>query len=74
MLRSAEGGFLQALELARDRRARSLELRAAISLGRLWQRQERQADARAAIYEWFTEGFDTSDLKEAQALLEELSR
>jgi predicted ATPase len=53
-----------------------LELRAAMSLSRLWQRQGRRAEARqllAPIYGWFTEGFDTADLKEAKALLAELS-
>jgi predicted ATPase len=53
-----------------------LELRAATSLSRLWQRQGKRADARALlapIYGWFTEGFDTADLQEAQALLEELA-
>ncbi len=52
------------------------QLRAAVSLSRLWQRQSKQAEARellASVYDWFTEGFDTADLKEAKALLRELS-
>ena len=61
--------------MARRQEAKSWELRAAISLSRLWQRQGKKAEARdllAEIYGWFTEGFDTADLKEAKALLEEL--
>ena len=72
----AEGRFQKALEVARSQSAKSLELRAAMSLSRLWQRQGKQEEARqllAEIYGWFTEGFDTPDLKEAKALLEELS-
>jgi predicted ATPase len=56
--------------------AKSLELRAATSLSRLWQQQGKREEARqllAPIYGWFTEGFDTADLQEAQALLEELA-
>ena len=56
--------------------AKSLELRAAMSLARLWQRQGKRVEARALleeIYGWFTEGFDTADLQEAQALLEVLA-
>jgi predicted ATPase len=52
-----------------------LELRAAMSLSRLWQRQGKKTEARnllAEVYGWFTEGFDTADLKQAKALLEEL--
>ena len=57
--------------------AKALELRTAMSLSRLWQQQGKQAEARALlapIYGWFTEGFDTADLQEAKALLEELGR
>jgi predicted ATPase len=71
----AEACFQQALAAARRQQAKSLELRAAISLSRLWQRQGRRTEARkllAPIYGWFTEGFDTADLQEAKALLEEL--
>jgi predicted ATPase len=72
----AESCFRQALEIARRQGAKSLELRAAMSLSRLWQRQGKQAEARellAPIYGWFTEGFDTADLQEAKALLEALT-
>jgi predicted ATPase len=71
----AETCFQQALAVARRQEAKSWELRAARSLARLWQQQGKGADARALlapIYGWFTEGFDTADLQEAQALLEEL--
>src|SRR5262249_39045320 len=64
----AEACFHQAIEIARRQSAKSLELRAVVSLSRLWQRQGRKAEARqmlAEIYGWFTEGFDTADLKEA---------
>jgi predicted ATPase len=67
--------FQHALALARRQRAKSWELRAALSLGRLWQRQSKRAEAYdllAPIYSWFTEGFDTPDLQEARALLAEL--
>jgi predicted ATPase len=69
--------FQHALEIARRQQAKSLELRAAMSLSRLWQQQGKRDDARqllAPIYGWFTEGFDTAELQEAKALLEELSR
>jgi TOMM system kinase/cyclase fusion protein len=72
----AETCLLQALDIARQQQTRSGELRAAMSLARLWQRQGKRAEARellAPIYGWFTEGFDTADLQEAKALLEELS-
>jgi predicted ATPase len=72
----AEAWLQQALEIARRQSAKSLELRAAMSLSRLWQQQGKRADAHAllaAVYGWFTEGFDTADLQEAKALLEELS-
>src|SRR5262245_21247900 len=68
--------FLRAIEIARRQQAKSLALRAVMSLSRLWQRQGKQAEARqmlAEIYNWFSEGFDTKDLQEAKALLEELS-
>jgi predicted ATPase len=67
-----EGQFLKAIDTARQQSARSLELRATVSLCRLWQAQSRKKEARqmlAEIYGWFTEGFDTPDLKEARALL-----
>jgi predicted ATPase len=73
----AEMSLHQALAVARRQQAKSLELRASISLSRLWQRQGKHAAARqllAEIYSWFTEGFDTADLKEAKTLLEELKR
>jgi predicted ATPase len=69
----AEACFRQALDVARHQQAKSLELRAAMSLSRLWQQQGKRAEARqmlAGIYSWFTEGFDTPDLQEATALLE----
>ena len=64
------------MEVARKQQAKSLELRAATSLARLWRDQGKRTEARgllAPIYGWFTEGFDTADLKEAKALTEELS-
>jgi predicted ATPase len=72
----AEGDFLKAIEIARQQQAKSWELRAVMSLSRLWQSQGKKDEARqmlAEIYDWFTEGFDTADLKEAKALLEELT-
>ena len=72
----AEVCFQQALTVARRQQAKSWELRAALSLSQLWQRQDKHAAARALLtplYGWFTEGFDTADLQEAKALLEELS-
>ncbi|MGH8063949.1 MAG: AAA family ATPase [Candidatus Entotheonellia bacterium] len=71
-----EACFRQALEITRRQEAKSLELRAAMALARLWQQQGKRAEARellAPIYSWFTEGLDTADLQEAQALLEELA-
>ena len=71
----AESCYHQALVIAQQQSAKSWELRAATSLARLWQQQGKQAEARqmlAEIYDWFTEGFDTADLQEAKALLEEL--
>ena len=67
--------FQQALDVARQQQAKSFELRAATSLARLWQQQGKRAEAHellAPIYGWFTEGFDTADLQDAKALLEEL--
>ena len=72
----AEACFRQAIEIARRQQAKSLELRAAMSLSRLWQKQGKKEEARTLlqeIYDWFTEGFDTADLREAKALLEALS-
>jgi predicted ATPase len=72
----AEACFLKAIDIARQQQAKSWELRATLSLARLWQQQGKKAEAGqmlAEIYGWFTEGFDTVDLKEAKALLEELS-
>jgi len=72
----AEASLHQAIDVARRQSARSWELRATTSLARLWQAQGRIDEAHrvlAAIYAWFTEGFDTPDLKEARALLGELS-
>jgi predicted ATPase len=68
----AESCIHQALEIARGQGARSLELRAATSLARLWERQGKHDDARRLLgdcYTWFTEGFDTADLQDAQELL-----
>jgi DNA-binding winged helix-turn-helix (wHTH) protein/predicted ATPase len=75
-LAEAEQSFRQALAVARSQQAKTLELRAAMSLGRLWQQQGRCSEARrllAEVYGWFTEGFDTADLQEAKALLEALA-
>ncbi|MCZ6874816.1 MAG: hypothetical protein O7G88_15020 [bacterium] len=72
----AETSFHQALDVARHQHAKSLELRAATSLARLWQQQDKRPDAYdllAPVYNWFTEGFDTADLQEAKALLGELA-
>src|SRR5262249_10173508 len=68
--------FRQALDVARRQEAKSLELRAAMSLARLWQQQGQCAEAYellAPVYHWFTEGFDTADLQDAKALLEVLT-
>ena len=72
----AESYFERALAVARQQQAKSWELRAAMSLARLWHDQGKPQQARemlAPVYGWFTEGFDTRDLKEAKALLEELA-
>ncbi len=73
----AETCFRQALDVARQQQAKSWELRATMSLSRLWQQQGKRQEAYnllAPIYHWFTEGFDTADLQDARALLAELSR
>ena len=72
----AEKYFDRALAVARHQQAKSWELRAAMSMARLWRDQGKPQQARellAPVYAWFTEGFDTRDLKEAKALLEELA-
>ena len=72
----AERCFQHALDVSRQQQAKSLELRAAMSLSRLWQRQGKRQEAYdllAPIYGWFTEGFDTADLQEAKALLDKLA-
>jgi predicted ATPase len=72
----AEGYFERALAVARQQQAKSWELRAAMSMARLWRDQGKRDEAHdllAAVYGWFTEGFDTLDLKEAKALLDQLA-
>jgi len=72
----AEECFLKAIEIARRQSAKSWELRAVMSLARLWQQQGKKKEAHemlAEIYGWFTEGFDTKDLQDAKRLIEELS-
>jgi predicted ATPase len=72
----AEAYFQRALDVARKQQAKSWELRAAMSIARLWRDQGKGDEARellAQVYGWFAEGFDTSDLKEAKALLDDLS-
>ena len=74
--RAAAAAFREAIEVARRQHARLLELRAAMSLARLWQKQGKKDEARdllGPVYSWFTEGFDTQDLKDAKALLDELA-
>ena len=71
----AETSFQKAIEVARSQKAKTWELRAAASLARLWQEQgkaDKVCDRLTPVYEWFTEGFDTVDLKGAKALLDEL--
>jgi predicted ATPase len=72
----AESCYEQALDIAHRQQAKSLELRAALSLSRLWQRQGKRHTAHqllADVYQWFTEGFETADLKAARILLAELA-
>jgi predicted ATPase len=72
----AEACFERALAVARSQQAKSFELRAAMSMARLWRDQGKRDKARellAPVYGWFTEGFDTLDLKQAKALLDELA-
>ena len=72
----AETWLQRALDVARHQEAKSLELRAAMSLSQLWQQQGKRAEAHellAPIYGWFTEGIDTADLQEAKALLDALA-
>jgi predicted ATPase len=72
----AETWLQRALDIARRQEAKSLELRAAMSLSRLWQQQGKQAEAQqllAEVYGWFTEGFDTADLQDAKVLLAALA-
>ena len=74
---TAETSLHNAIEVARRQSARSWELRATISLARLWQTQGKTDEAHrrlAEVFEWFTEGFDTRDLREAQALLDKLAQ
>src|SRR5262249_7262054 len=71
-----EEAFLTAIAIAQQQKARSFELRAAMSMAQLWRDQGKVQQARellAPVYGWFTEGFDTRDLKEAKALLDELT-
>jgi len=72
----AEAHFERALAIAREQKAKCWELRAAMSMARLWRGQGKRRQARdllGSVYSWFTEGFDTPDLKEAKALLDELA-
>ena len=75
-LAAAEENYLASLDVARQQQAKSWELRTATSLARLWQAQGKRQEALdllKPVYNWFTEGFDTKDLKEAKALLAELA-
>ena len=72
----AEADFRDAIALAREMSAKTWELRAATSLARLWRDQGKSAEARellAPVYDWFTEGFETADLREARVLLDKLA-
>ena len=74
-IEGAETAFREALAVARDQQAKSWELRAATSLAKLWRDHDKRREARdllSPVYDWFTEGFDTLDLKEAKALLDDL--
>ena len=76
-MRRERAYFERALAVSRKQQAKSWELRAAMSMARLWRDQGRRDEARellAPVYGWFTEGFNTSDLKQAKALLDELAR
>jgi predicted ATPase len=73
----AQAVFDQALEIAREQKGKSWELKVATSLSRLWQRQGRQGEAEellAPVYRWFTEGFETRDLRTAREVLDALAR
>ena len=75
-LDGAEKNYLASLDWAREQQAKSWELRTSTSLAKLWQSQGKKKEAHdllAPVYDWFTEGFDTKDLKDAKALLEELA-
>ena len=72
----AETAFRAAIEIARRQRAKSWELRAAVRLGRLWQRQGKHDEALRlvkGVYDWFTEGYETADLRDARAAVDEMS-
>ncbi|MGH9428498.1 MAG: hypothetical protein ACRD2L_19600, partial [Terriglobia bacterium] len=73
----AEACFLKAIDIAQKQQGKSLELRAVMSLARLWQKQDKKKEAHkmlSNLYGWFTEGFDTKDLQEAKVLLAELEK
>ena len=75
-LAAAEDNYLASLDVAREQQAKSWELRTSTSLARLWQSQGKRKEALdllKPVYDWFTEGFDTKDLKEAEVLLEEVA-
>jgi predicted ATPase len=74
--RDVDACFRKAIDIAKGQKAKSLELRAVMSLSRLLKKQDKKEEAKRLLeetYNWFTEGFDTADLKEAKALLEEIS-
>ena len=75
-IREAEESFMEGIRVAQSQKAKSWELRVTMSLCRLWQQRGKRDEARAMlseIYNWFTEGFEAADLKDARALLDELS-